>query len=160
MILSLDNFVTYLAQWCELKTNTLYPPFGSYPLLKGGWEAWMQADFAAYLISVNNTYDVLREQYIYGGQQRVDWLVNSTLTPDTHQMLAVELKCESLGQYVAFVGDVKDDIAKLKTISGKYQTLMVAMFFEEEAKAALQALDFTLIYESPDNTMGCAVSRV
>jgi hypothetical protein len=71
------------ASFCEEQRPGFFAAISS---LQGGWESWVQADFAAYLNSsfrqFNGVADIQREMYIYATannkalKKRVDWLFN------------------------------------------------------------------------------------
>lgn len=135
-------------QWCNQRADS----FKYYTPLKGGWEAWVQADLSAFILSNDSRYDILREQSIYNtAGQRVDWLFNDNGT--VPEKIAVELKCQSFENYRAFNRGIDDDIAKLaqnrlkRTYRG-CQTAVMGICFEQDARDYMLNLGFMEIYRS------------
>lgn len=85
-------------------------------LQKGGWEGWLQVEFASYLQTLS--FQVQREYPAYTTAQRADILAQSLsqVAPPIYQYDIVELKTESLFQSGNtpddFINRVEADIAK------------------------------------------------
>ena len=113
MTLTYDQYAELLLRWCEFRGDSLK----NYFPLKGGWEAWVQADYAAFVLTWNSTVDILREVPIYvNRRQRCDWLFNNT-DPTVTQKIAIEIKCQSFDNRDAFTAGVGEDIAKLNQLN-------------------------------------------
>ncbi len=134
MPLSATNFGSYLGAWGQMFANQ----FKLYYPLRGGWEAWVQASVAAFIINDNSTVDILREQMIfYGSQQKVDWLLNDSDERVTRK-IAIELKCQSFENQKRFTSGLDGDIAKLAQANLKEdyrgcKTVVVGVSFTQDA---------------------------
>ncbi|WP_118973301.1 hypothetical protein [Taibaiella koreensis] len=159
MTLTYDDYATFLINWCAIRGSE----FKLYFPLKGGWEAWAQADYAAYVLAQNNTYDILREVAIYtNARQRVDWLFNNN-DLDVKKKLAVEIKCQSFENRDAFIAGVEADIAKLAQNKIKLQfrtcqTGVMGIYFEDTARTWMLANNFTEIFVNGE--IGCAIRKL
>lgn len=148
MTLTYDQYAALLLEWCGIRGDS----FKNYFPLKGGWEAWVQADYAAYVLSWNSTVDILREVPIYvNPRQRVDWLFNNNDVVTSK--LAIEIKCQSFDNRDAFTAGVGADIAKLNqlNINPHFQTCqtgVLAICFSEDALLWLQGNGFAIIYNN------------
>lgn len=93
--------------------------------IEGSWEYWIQIDFPAWLDQyLAQQYDFRREVYgIIPG--RIDWLINSIAVGGT--LTAVELKWQT-HKYISstFVGDIVDDITKLRALPPTYNRIVLA----------------------------------
>lgn len=155
MSLSLGEFSAYMGKWAEKYRND----FHLYYPLKGGWEAWVQASVAGYIINADSTIDILREQLIfYGSQQKVDWLLNDN-DHSVANKVAIELKCESFENRSKFVSGLKGDIAKLA--DGKLkpdyrgcQTAVVGLCFTNAALQWMVDNKFKILDRSEDTAIG------
>lgn len=158
MILDFNTFATLVVDWCELRQNQFKLMFP----LKGGWEAWTQADWAAFALNQNSTYDILREQAIYANpNQRVDWLLNDNAA--TIQKIAIELKCQSFENRNVFTTGLQADIDKLQqgNLKPAYQgcqTGVMGIYFEESARNWVLANGFIEVFNNSD--VGCAIKRL
>ena len=133
MKITVKEFATYVNSWAGARGSD----FKYYLPLKGGWEAWTQADLAAYILSKDSTVDILREQMIYQGQQKVDWLINNG-DPTKADRIAVELKCQSFENQSGFVKGLDNDEKKLdqNNLNSNYkgcQTIVMGIAFESNA---------------------------
>jgi hypothetical protein len=159
MILTFDEFAGYVTNWCEIRGKD----FKLYFPLKGGWELWVQADFAAYVLAQNNTYDILREVPIYVNRyQRVDWWFNNADLTITNK-IAIEIKCQSFENRDAFVAGVQADIAKLAQVKIKpmlrtCQTGVMGIYFENVARDWMLANNFIEVYNN--GQIGCAIRKL
>ncbi len=139
-----------LSSWClerEAGFKKLWP-------LKGGWELWAQADFAAYLIQQESSIDVLREQYIYNSWKKVDWLFNFS-TEDPATMIAIELKCQSLENEANLINGLTADIDKLAKLNirpqfADIQRVVVGICFDPDAATWMTGNGFTAAYDSTE----------
>lgn len=147
MTLSFDQFRTFLEAWALYRRDE----FQYYFPLKGGWELWVQADYAAYVLRQDSTYDILREVPIYTDPyQKVDWLFNDQDTDKTKR-IAVEIKCQSFNNWQAFVPGIEDDINKLQQSRIKTQfktctTVVMGIYFENEARLWMKSNGFNEIF--------------
>ncbi|KAH7319077.1 hypothetical protein BKA65DRAFT_94711 [Rhexocercosporidium sp. MPI-PUGE-AT-0058] len=79
---------------------------------KGGWEGWLQVELASFLLRTNGMrYDILREQMIYVGTERVDIWAQPASGQRGIPFLGIELKVES--EYQVGVNKTLQD--RLKT---------------------------------------------
>lgn len=158
MILDFNAFASYVVQWCEYRQNEFSRLFP----LKGGWEAWAQADWAAYTLWQESTYDILREWPIYNNpNQRVDWLFNNS-SPNV-QKVAIELKCQSFENRNVFTAGLQADIDKLQqgNLNADYvgcQTGVMGIYFEEAARTWVLANGFIEVFNNGD--IGCAIRKL
>jgi hypothetical protein len=159
MTLTYEQYAAYLFDWCTFRGDSLK----NYFPLKGGWEAWVQADYAAYVLEKDSTVDILREIPIYQNpKQRVDWLFNNS-DPDVTKKIAIEIKCQSFDNYNAFTAGVYDDMAKLSQdkLNPSFQTCqtgVLGLFFENKAGTWLDQRGFTTIYNN--GQVGCAIKKL
>lgn len=107
-----------------------------------GWEYWIQIDFIAWLdASTGLQYDFQRE--IVRGNVRLDWLANAN---SAGPLTALEIKAQTLKRSSeAFVADVESDVAKLATVGGMDNRIMVAGVVSQDAADALVARNFVPI---------------
>ena len=161
MPLSLTNFSVDLSNWFEMYQDQ----FKLYYPLKGGWEAWVQASVAGFIINKDSTIDILREQMIFAGsQQKVDWLLNN----DSHSIatkVAIELKCQSIGNEKDFTIGLKADIAKLAQENLKVpfkgcHTAVVGICFTPDAYEWMGDNGFKIIRKSDTNDTACGMIRL
>lgn len=147
MTLTLDDFRKYLEEWALYRRDD----FQRFFPLKGGWEAWVQADFAAFVLLKDDRYDVLREVTIYTDPyQKVDWLFNDT-DIDKTKRIAVELKCQSFNNWEAFIPGIEADILKLQQDRIKVQfrtcaTIVMGIYFEPGTRNWMRMNGFNEIF--------------
>lgn len=159
MTLTYDQYAELLLRWCEFRGDSLK----NYFPLKGGWEAWVQADYAAFVLSWNSTVDILREVPIYvNRRQRCDWLFNNT-DPTVTQKIAIEIKCQSFDNRDAFTAGVGEDIAKLNQLNidpyfRTCQTGVLAICFAPEALTWLETHNFFIIYNNTQ--VACGIRKL
>lgn len=159
MVLTYDQYASYLIDWC----NDRGPTFKYYFPLKGGWELWVQADFAAYVLAKDSTYDILREVQIYKDvYQRVDMLFNEN-APLVTDKIAIEIKCQTFLSQNDFIAGVGADIAKLAQPKLKVQfqtcqTGVLGIYFTQQAHDWLVTNNFTIIYNYGE--VGCAIKKL
>jgi hypothetical protein len=157
--LTFENFETAFKKWCALRNAQ----FHFYWPLKGGWELWVQADFVAYLLTLDNTVEVLREQAIYKSSKKsVDWLVNA-LNDDNNTKIAIELKCQSFENSANFISGVYKDVQKLENgnVSPVYsgcQSAMIGIYFADKQRSWLIQNGFTEVFRTDD--IGCAILKI
>jgi hypothetical protein len=158
MTLTYAQYKDYLIEWCKARGAT----FKYFFPLKGGWEAWVQADYAAFVLSKNSAYDILREVAIYkNNYQRVDWLFNNNDV--VAQKIAVEIKCQSFENHDSFIAGVGADIDKLAQDNLKLsfqtcQTGVMGIYFEEKARTWMLANEFTELFNNGE--VGCAIRKL
>ncbi len=106
--MSYNEFIAAVIAWAEAnipKIATMWPQ-------KGGWEGWAQAEIYNYILGINNTTDILREQAVYTSQRKAaDFLLNAH-NPGVQNVI-VELKCQSFENYKNFVPGIEADVKKL-----------------------------------------------
>lgn len=159
MTLTYDQYAERLLAWCEFRGDSLR----NYFPLKGGWEAWVQADYAAFVLAWNSTVDILREVPVYvNNRQRCDWLFNNT-DPTVTQKLVIEIKCQSFDNRDAFTAGVGEDIAKLNqnNINNYFrtcQTGVLAICFSPEALTWLETHNFFIIYNNTQ--VACGIRKL
>lgn len=155
MSLSLEGFGGYLGNWATKYENE----FKLYYPLKGGWEAWVQASVAAYIIYHDSTIDILREQLIFNvSQQKVDWLLNDT-DQSVAKKIAIELKCQSFENQKNFISGLDADIAKLAEANLKQayhgcQRAVVGLCFTEDALQWMGTKNFILLHKTGETALG------
>jgi len=156
MEIDYQTFESALKNWCESRYNE----FQRYWPLNGGWEGWVQVDFAAYLQKIAPLVTLYREKKIYTNKRkRVDWLVNGDAS-NPQKKIAVEIKCLSGGilnaknpiiELEKFIAGIKKDKNKLsqKNISidnRGCQTAIVAINFALDAQDYLKSEGLERIY--------------
>ena len=157
MPLSVTDFGVYLGKWAENYAGQ----FKLYYPLKGGWEAWAQASVAAFIIEGDSTVDILREQLIFYGQQKVDWLLNDN-DQSVINKVAIELKCQSFENKDGFTGGLESDIAKLAQANLKVnykgcKTAVVGIAFTQDAADWMGNHHFDNQFQSGDVAIGMSV---
>ncbi|MCZ8038021.1 MAG: hypothetical protein O9276_07795 [Microcystis sp. LE17-20A] len=106
--ISYKDFISYVLEWGEANVKAIASKWPQ----KGGWEGWAQAEIYSYILQINNTYDILREQAVYTSKRKAaDFLFNSMTSGA--QSVIVELKCQSFENYQNFVPGIEDDVKKL-----------------------------------------------
>lgn len=140
-ILTTVDFQNQVRAWVRDNAARIH---GVWPL-KGGWEAWAQAEICSVINAAQPTSSVLREQAIYTDPlQRVDLLVNDGTKTTPSQVIAVEMKLESLENARAFVDGLRQDALKLETKRStayeKCTRVLLAIFFSPQADAKLAPL--------------------
>lgn len=131
MLLPYEDFRSGVFAWAnenEQRFRLFWP-------LAGGWEHWVQAEVAAYIINENSASEILREHQIYTNGQIADWLLNEQTGGNAR--IAVELKCQRGSDLNGqnFVQDITNDIAKLNgnTLPGGVQGALVGIFYSQGA---------------------------
>ena len=159
MPLTLNGFGGYLTDW----TKKYEDEFSLYYPLKGGWEAWVQASVAAYIISQDDTVDILREQAIFQiAQQKVDWLFNNNAHQEVDK-IAVELKCQSLQNQANFTNGLQADIDKMAVANIKVgykgsQRAVVGIGFTQDALTWMRdTKHFTILHHDVNTACGILV---
>lgn len=160
MEIDYQTFESALKNWCELRYNE----FKYYWPLNGGWEGWVQVDFAAYLQHNPPQVTLYREKKIYTDpKKRVDWLVNGD-APNPRKRIAVEIKCLSGGilnvkspgtELKKFIAGIQKDQRKLKqkNISmdnRECQTVVIAINFAPEVQSSLKAAGLNCVTTAGD----------
>ncbi|MFN7112212.1 MAG: hypothetical protein ACK4M2_11295 [Brevundimonas sp.] len=128
--------------------------------LQGGWEAWAQAEIAAFVNADDRPTWIMRESRAYPDNSRADFLVNDPFQNEATDEIVVEMKCESLGNWDAFVDGLRYDVYKLQGDLGMglnpAQRMVLGIFFSPESEAKLaQLAGFTITY-TPDREVGIA----
>ena len=125
--ISAKQFIEATSTWVAQRDAQLK----YYWPVNGGWEVWIQVDETAYLLSLDSTLEVLREQHVYtNSRKRCDLLLNTSQR--TKDQVVIEIKAQSIGNTPAFVRDVKEDLDKLDELTDDYQEatylVMVVVF--------------------------------
>ncbi|HUY46695.1 MAG TPA: hypothetical protein VMV92_13325 [Streptosporangiaceae bacterium] len=140
--LTVDQFAALVVDWSKRRNDQLK---FNWPV-KGGWEGWIQVDLTAFVLSVDSTADILREQPIYSSPgKRTDLLLNTTL--DTDAQIPVEIKAESFeNRGPGFVSGVLADLSKLNdernTNYSESTCIMLAVPFSQESRDQVEAIEF------------------
>lgn len=109
MNFDLNRFRKAVVDWANIRKNT----FKYNWVVKGGWEGWVQVDLVAFILSVNNTFEILREQPVYtNSRKRTDLLLNANLQPA--DQIPVEIKAQSWYNRTGFLSGVEEDLDKLE----------------------------------------------
>lgn len=129
--MTLDKFISYLINW----TNDKGDQFKFNWPVKGGWEGWIQVDLIAYILKLDDKYDILREQPIYKDNlKRVDLLVKNGESPE--EAITIEIKAESFENRNSFIKGVEDDVKKIETERNdtfkKSKAIVNAVVFSKE----------------------------
>lgn len=128
--------------------------------LQGGWEAWAQAEIAAFVNADDRPTWIMREPRVYPDNARADFLVNDPFQNEATDEIVVEMKCESLGNWDAFVEGLRYDVYKLngglRLDLAPAHRMALGIFFSPESEAQLAQLHgFTIAY-TPDREIGIA----
>lgn len=135
-ILTTANFQDAVRAWVRNNSPRIH---GVWPL-KGGWEAWAQAEICSVINTSQPTSSVLREQAIYTDSGlRVDFLVNEATKTTPDQVIAIEMKCESLENAGQFQDGLRGDALKLETklvgtAHAQCKRVLLGIFFSPQAK--------------------------
>ncbi len=107
--INVDQFVNATINWATARNGQFK---FNWPV-KGGWEAWIQVDLTAFILSQDSTIEILREQPIYtNSRKQVDLLLNTTL--ETDDQIPVEIKAESFENRMnPFINGVQKDLNRL-----------------------------------------------
>jgi len=138
-IINVTEFVDSIRGWAANRGSQFKY---NWPV-KGGWEGWIQVDLTGFILTVNPTVEILREQPVYANtRQRCDLLLNAKSEP--HRQIIVEIKAESLNNWENFITGVVDDLDKLDSAVGlayqKTDRVMLAMPFNPPSYEELMAL--------------------
>lgn len=131
--ISVEQFVAASIQWATKRNDQLKY---NWPV-KGGWEGWIQVDLTAYILSVESSIEILREQPIFTSPyQRVDLLLNTSLQTD--DQIVVEIKAESFENRMnPFINGIREDIRKLNedrnTDFSECTCIMMALPFNQQS---------------------------
>ena len=152
-----EQLIKYLSEWCTYRAEYfkyLWP-------LKGGWEAWVQADFAAYLVQKDGLFPdqapipIQREYPI--NNQKIDLFFGATV----ENGFFAEIKCQSFGNWDAFTNGLMDDVNKLNELQNlagqnnvQIRTAVIGLGFEQTALQYMQAQGFELAYYSSEAVCG------
>ncbi len=152
-----EQLIKYLSEWCSYRADFfkyLWP-------LKGGWEAWVQADFAAYLVQKEGLFTDLesipiqREYPI--NNQRIDLFFGATV----ENGFFAEIKCQSFGNWNMFTNGLTEDINKLTELQKvaaqnnvPISTAVIGIGFEQAALQQMQSQGFELVYFSSEVVCG------
>lgn len=122
-ILSPDKFISYAYDW--MNQHAADGIASAWPQA-GGWEGWAQVDLASYILKQDSTIDLQRESVdVYASNPdekeskkppRPDYVLNlrNVSASQGSQVLVVELKCQSFGNYSNFVKGLEIDASKLE----------------------------------------------
>jgi len=134
--LTIDQFGAAVRDWAAQHNSKLK----FHWTVKGGWEGWIQVDLTAYLLSLDSTLDILREQPIYQNNlKRVDLLLNANLPGGGP--IPVEIKAESFDNQGNFISGVYEDVQKLRKERNVNfilcKCVMMAVCFDRESLKTL-----------------------
>jgi hypothetical protein len=140
MNFDLNTFRQAVINWAVARNGT----FQYNWVVKGGWEGWVQVDLVADILSVNTTYDILREQPVYtNARKKTDLLLNADLNTDFQ--IPVEIKAQSWYNRAGFLPGVEEDLDKLDDErSANYRDSDCVMFgiaFEQGALDGMLAIE-------------------
>jgi hypothetical protein len=150
------DFLALVQGWADANVGRIR---NVWPLA-GGWEAWAQAEIAACVNAAAADAWIQREPRVYPDNSRADFLVNDPFQNPPADEIVVEMKCESLGNWGAFVDGLRYDVWKLNGAMGMglgpAHKMILGIFFSPESEAELARLHgFTLTF-TPDRSIGIA----
>lgn len=155
MNLNVNDFVALVTEWANANVDRI----GTVWPLDGGWEAWAQAEIAGYINARAPDTWLRREVRVYSNGGRCDFLVNDPFTNDNRDEIVVEMKCESLNNWAAFVDGLRADTYKLSDPYMDYRTgskISFGIFVTTESEQQLAMLQgYTLSYTN-DGQIGLA----
>ncbi|MBN2942138.1 MAG: hypothetical protein JTJ18_08865 [Streptococcus sp.] len=130
--ITFNTIRTLLNEWADLRFACL-PDFSLPFFSQGGWEGWIQVEWAMFFTS--RDYDVVRELKAYDGHLlKADLVFNKNIPKANPSVMdiVVEIKCQSV--YVtqnAFYQSISDDVAKLSMLGHNQRGIMVVVVFEQ-----------------------------
>ena len=143
--LSMTGLKVELENWHRERFEGIDSNFMPY-FSKGGWEGWLQVEWAMYLNSQD--YDVLREEPIYNNNQRADLVINKNIPRGDNQVfnnIAIEIKCQSIyNSQDQFLESVKSDINKLEELRYYWSKLMVVVAIDDNILNLLRRENFLI----------------
>lgn len=156
MPLSPRDFLALVQAWADANVDRIR---NVWPLA-GGWEAWAQAEIAAFANADDRLIWIMREPRVYPDSSRADFLVNDPFQNPATDEIVVEMKCESLRNWGAFVDGLRYDVWKLNGALGMdlapAHKIALGIFFSPESQAELAQLQgFTITY-TPNREIGIA----
>lgn len=156
MPLSPRDFLALVQAWADANVDRIR---AVWPL-PGGWEAWAQAEIAAVVNADDRPTWIMREPRVYPDNCRADFLVNDPFLNTPEDEIVVEMKCESLRNWNAFVDGLRYDVWKLNGALGMdlapAYKMSLGLFFSPASEAELAQLNgFTITY-TPDREIGIA----
>lgn len=157
MIMTDSEFLDFVYKWASGNLANL----GRVWPLEGGWEAWAQAEIAAYINGVDPTYSVEREALAYGDGRRADLLLNKGASLQSQDWIVVELKCQSIPSARNFVSGLNSDYYKLQEVSPTYtksQKLTLGIFIDGGTEQTLNEQGYKT--KSVSDEVGLAWYRV
>lgn len=156
MPISTANFMNLVTHWADANINRMRMVWP----LAGGWEAWAQAEIAGYVNANVQDAWIEREAYVYPNRSRADFLVNNPFQNPSHDEIVVEMKCESFGNWDAFVNGLRYDAWKLGGPMGMglgdAKKIALGIFFSPESEQRLAMLHGFHIHYSPNREIGVA----
>lgn len=149
-----QQLLYYIYNWAEQNASRIR---SKWPL-KGGYEAWFQAEIASFMVEQDSTIKVLREWSIYGTGRRVDLLINSDeiVYPDPATLpvisIPVEIKADSFLNHNTFLTGVSEDIEKLNILRGSWnhECIMLVITFDDGVVQALTVRGFSPIFSNTE----------
>lgn len=156
MPLSPRDFLALVQGWADANVGRIR---NVWPLA-GGWEAWAQAEIAGFVNASAPEVWLMREPRVYPDNSRADFLINDPFQNPATDEIVVEMKCESLRNWDAFVDGLRYDAWKLNGALGMdlapAHKMVLGIFFSPESQAELARLQgFTITY-TPDRSIGIA----
>lgn len=143
-VIGYATFQREMFAWAEQS----YTRFRYFLPLDGGWEYWVQAEVAAFIVNANSSYEIWREPGgLYANNQRPDWGLN--LQTGGYERIAVELKCQRGTDLHGsiFFNDIVSDANKLNegNLPIGVQRCLVGLYFSPQAqKKILTRYKFTM----------------
>jgi hypothetical protein len=134
--LNIDEITTAILQWIEHCVQSRPGFFAALFALQGGWETWVQADFAAFLNYIQRgqePLDIQREVRIYAERnQAVDWLFNANTG---YPSIGIEIKCQNAHMNAwQLLQGVNTDLIKIRQPLQIHNcTMYVIVFFIDQA---------------------------
>ncbi|MGM9733968.1 MAG: hypothetical protein ACI3YT_07610 [Prevotella sp.] len=140
--ITFNSIRTELRDWIDNRLSPL-PNFGLPFFSHGGWEGWLQVEWAMFFTA--NDYDVIRESYVYDGALRADLVFNSTI--QRGQEIILEIKCQSI--YVktdVLYKSIIEDENKLRGLNNGQKGVMCVVVVSQELYSKLQENGYSEIY--------------
>ncbi|WP_372784960.1 hypothetical protein [Phenylobacterium sp.] len=158
MNLTVQHFRDQVIGWVHENTDRIRVVWP----LAGGWEAWAQAEIAGHINRHVAEAFIDREPPVYLDGSRADLLINNPFQNDASELIVVEMKCESLRNWRAFVDGLRYDAWKLQGAMrmglGASKKMVIGLFFSPESEEQLAELTgFEIIYPRDREGVGIAI---
>ncbi|NBB17292.1 hypothetical protein GVN21_18165 [Caulobacter sp. SLTY] len=145
MIMNIDTFVQVVEQWARESL----PAIGRVWPLRGGWEEWAQAEIAGYINSIDPSYSVEREVYLFGDDRKADLLINQGASQWAPDWIVVELKCQCPHSPYAFAAGFNKDKTKITELVEPYssaQKLCLGICVDGRTLEGMGSMGYTIIW--------------